>query len=243
MATGERETAEVNADFFAGGQHARDSARLDVFRLIWDAIEGEIDGAGRMLDVGNGGIFEYDTSLVEEIVAVDLFLDRLPTDAFPANVTPQTGDALDLDQPDGGFDTVLQGLLYHHLVGDRADDIIANVRRAIAEAHRVLEPGGRLIVAESCVPSWFYAVERRLYPALVRLSKTPVMRGHPPVIQLTAERVEALVAERFEVERSYRVQPGRWTTQFGVRWPMALTPAQTQIVVGRRRPAPAPSSA
>ena len=142
MATGERETAEVNADFFAGGQHARDSARLDVFRLIWDAIEGEIDGAGRMLDVGNGGIFEYDTSLVEEIVAVDLFLDRLPADAFPANVTPQTGDALDLDQPDGGFDTVLQGLLYHHLVGDRADDIIANVRRAIAEAHRVLEPGG-----------------------------------------------------------------------------------------------------
>ena len=93
------------------------------------------------------------------------------------------------------------------------------------------------------MPSWFYAVERRLYPALVRLSKTPVMRGHPPVIQLTAERVEALVAERFEVERSYRVQPGRWTTQFGVRWPMALTPAQTQIVVGRRRPAPAPSSA
>lgn len=235
MATGERDTAEVNADFFAGGQHARDSARLDVFRLIWDAIEGEISGAGRMLDIGNGGVFEYDTSLANEIVAVDLFLDRLPTETFPANVTAQTGDALDLDQPDAGFDTVLQALLYHHLVGDRADDIIVNVRRAIAEAYRVLEPGGRLVVAESCVPAWFYAVERRLYPALVWLSKTPVMRGHPPVIQLTRDRVIALVGERFEIETSYRVQPGRWTTQFGVRWPMAMTPAQTEIVVGRKR--------
>jgi SAM-dependent methyltransferase len=235
MTTGDRDTAEVNADFFAAGQHARDSARLDVFRLIWDAIEREIAGARRMLDVGNGGIFEYDTSLADQIVAVDLFLDRLPPEAFPANVTPQTGDALDLDQPDAGFDTVLQALLYHHLVGDRADDVIANVRRAIAEAHRVLEPGGRLVVAESCVPAWFYAVERRLYPALVRLARTPVLRGHPPVIQLTAQAVVALVGERFEVVNAYRVQPGRWTTQFGVRWPMALTPAQTEIVVGRKR--------
>jgi len=234
MATGDRDTAEVNADFFAGGQHARDSARLDVFRLIWDAIEGEIGGAHRMLDVGNGGIFEYDTSLAREIVAVDLFLDRLAADTFPANVTPQTGDALHLDQPDAGFDTVLQALLYHHLVGDRAEEIVANVRRAIGEAHRVLEPGGRLVVAESCVPAWFYALERRLYPALVRVSKTPALGGHPPVIQLTAELVGSLVAERFELVRSYRVRPGRWTTQFGIRWPMALTPARAHIFVGRK---------
>jgi SAM-dependent methyltransferase len=235
MPTGERDTAEVNADFFAGGQHARDSARLDVFRLIWEAIDREIGGARRMLDVGNGGVFEYDTSLADEIVAVDLFLDRLPAEAFPANVTPQTGDALDLDQPDAGFDTVLQALLYHHLVGDHANDIIVNVRRAIAEAHRVLEPSGRLVVAESCVPAWFYAIERRLYPGLVRLARTPLMHGHPPVIQLPSERVVALVAERFSIETSYRVQPGRWTTQFGVRWPMALTPAHTYIVVGRKK--------
>ena len=41
--------------------------------------------------------------------------------------------------------------------------MVANVRRAIAEAERVLEPGGRLIVAESCVPAWFYPVERALF--------------------------------------------------------------------------------
>jgi len=235
MSSPERESAAANADFFAAGQHARDSARLDVFQLIWAAIEREIAGAERMLDVGNGGIFEYDTSLVGEIVAVDLFLDRLDPATFPDNVTAQTGDALDLEQPDGSFDLVLQGLLYHHLVGARADDIDDNIRRAIAEAERVLEPGGRLVVAESCVPAWFYAIERRLYPALVALSRTRLLRGHPPVIQLPPERVRALIAERFDVSTSYRVQPGRWTTQFGVRWPMALTPAQTYVVVGRKR--------
>ena len=40
----------------------------------------------------------------------------------------------------------------------RPDDSITNIRRAIAEAARVLEPGGRLVVAESCVPRWFYAI-------------------------------------------------------------------------------------
>ena len=174
MATGERETAEVNADFFAGGQHARDSARLDVFRLIWDAIEGEIDGAGRMLDVGNGGIFEYDTSLVgRSSPSTSSSTGCRPTPSRPTSLRrPATRSTS--TSPTAGSTPYSRRLLYHHLVGDRADDIIANVRRAIAEAHRVLEPGGRLIVAESCVPSWFYAVERRLYPALVRLSKTPV---------------------------------------------------------------------
>ncbi len=187
-----------------------------------------------MLDVGNGGVFGYDTSIVGEVVAVDLFLDRLPAERFPDNVTALTGSALDLDQPDASFDTVLEALLFHHLVGAHSDDILDNVRLALAEAERVLEPGGRLIVAESCVPPWFYAVERQLFGALARLSRTPLLRGHPPVIQISFERLLSLVAERFEIENAYKVPPGKWTTQFGIRWPMALTPAQTFIVVGRR---------
>ena len=86
-------------------------------------------------------------------MAVDLFLDQLPASHFPPNVTPRRGDALDLDEPDGSYDVVLEALLYHHLVGSRPADSIANIRRAIAEAERVLRPGGRLVVAESCVPA------------------------------------------------------------------------------------------
>jgi SAM-dependent methyltransferase len=189
-----------------------------------------------LLDVGNGGVFQYDTALVEKVVAVDLFLDRLPPSHFPANVTPHAGDALDLDEPDACYDAVLESLLYHHLVGDDAEGMVSNVRRAIAEADRVLRPGGRLIVAESCVPRWFYAIEKRLLKGLVALSKTPLLGGHPPTIQIPFKLLVSLVGERLEVESAYKVPPGRWITQFGRRWPTALTPARAFVVVGRSRP-------
>jgi SAM-dependent methyltransferase len=146
------------------------------------------------------------------------------------------GDALALDQPDASFDAVLEALVYHHLVGADVEGFVANVRRAIAEAARVLVPGGRLIVAESCVPGWFYRVERVLFRPLAALARTPALGGHPAVIQLPFGLLVELVGERLEVERAYRVPAGRWTTQLGRRWPMALTPARAVIVVGRKSP-------
>jgi SAM-dependent methyltransferase len=234
MRTRDRDAAAVNADFFATGQHARDSVRLDTFQLIWAAIERELGGVERLLDVGNGGVFGYDTSAVGEIVALDLFLDRLPPSRFPANVTPRTGNALDLDEPDAHYDAVLEALLYHHLVGPGPDDMVANVQRAISEASRVLKPGGRLIVAESCVPRWFYAIEKPLFRPLVAVSRTRFLGGHPPTIQIPFGLLVSVIGARLEVVSAYKIPPGRWTTQFGRRWPTALTPARPYMVVGRK---------
>jgi SAM-dependent methyltransferase len=227
-------SAERNAEFFARDKHGRDVAELDTYRLIREAITREVSGASRLLDVGNGGVFEYDTDRVEEIVAVDLFLDQLPTDHFPGNVTPRKGDALSLDEPDAAYEVVLEALLYHHLVGTRAADSIVNIRRAIAEAERVLRPGGRLVVAESCVPPWFYAFERAMFGPLTALARTRLLGGHPAVLQLPFPLLQQLIAESLPIERAYRIPMGRWLTQFGRRWPTALTPARAVMVVARK---------
>ena len=229
-------SAERNAEFFARDKHGRDVAELDTYRLIREAITREVSGASRLLDVGNGGVFEYDTDRVEEIVAVDLFLDQLPADHFPPNVTARRGDALALDEPDGAYDMVLEALLYHHLVGTRPDDSIANIRQAVEEAARVLQPGGRLVVAESCVPRWFYAFERVMFRPLTVLARTRLLGGHPAVLQLPFDLLASLVAERLVIERAYPIPIGRWITQFGRRWPSALTPARAVIVVARKAP-------
>jgi SAM-dependent methyltransferase len=234
MAGQDATSAEQNAEFFARAKHGHDVAELDTYRLIREAVTREIAGCERLLDVGNGGVFDYDTTQVGEIVAVDLFLDQLPRSRFPANATPRKGNALNLDEPDASYDAVLEALLYHHLVGRRPDDLIANVRRAIAEAERVLRPGGRLVVAESCVPQWFYGLERVAYRGLAKLARTPLLGGHPAVLQLPFSLLRDLVAERLNIQSACRVRPGRWTTQFGRRWPMALTPARAHLVVGRK---------
>ena len=158
-------SAEQNAEFFAREKHGKDAAELDTYRLIREAITREVAGTERLLDVGNGGVFEYDTSQVGEIVAVDLFLDQLPASHFPPNVTARKGDALALDEDDGSYEMVLEALLYHHLVGTRPSDSIDNIRRALAEADRVLRPGGRLVIAESCVPPLVLRVRAGDVPA------------------------------------------------------------------------------
>jgi len=138
MAWQDANSTEQNAEFFVREKHARDVAELDTYRNIREAVTRELAGTEVLLDVGNGGVLDYDPGQVGLIVAVDLFLDQLPTSHFPPNVTPRRGDALDLDEEDRSYDVVLEALLYHHLIA-----------RAVAEAERVLRPGGRLVVAES----------------------------------------------------------------------------------------------
>ena len=227
-------SAEQNAEFFSRDKHARDVAALDTYHHIHDAVTREVTGTELLLDVGNGGVFDYDTTQVGRIVAVDLFLDQLPASQFPPNVTARRGDALALDEPDEAYEVVLEALLYHHLVGRRPGDSIRNIRGAIAEAARVLRPGGRLVVAESCVPQWFYGFERLVFRPLVTLAKTPLLGGHPAVLQIPFALLVDLVGESLEIERAYRIPKGRWLTQFGRRWPTALTPARAVMIVAHK---------
>ncbi len=224
---------ELNASFFGGDTYREQVQQLDCFRHIGTAISREVAGAGRLLDVGNGGVFAYETERVREVVAVDLFLEQLPASRFPANVTRRNGDALALEETPDSFDAVLVGFLFHHLVGSRPEDVLANIRQALAEAERVLRPGGRLIVAESCVPAWFYRVERALFRPLSAIVRAGLMR-HPATLQVTYDMLEELVGERFESTRGYPIPTGRWLSQFGHRWPSALTPARPFMVVARK---------
>ena len=73
-----------------------------------------------------------------------------------------------------------------------------------------------------------------MFRPLSLLARTPLLGGHPAVLQLPFGLLRELVAERLEIERAYRIPIGRWLTQFGRRWPAALTPARAVIVVARK---------
>jgi SAM-dependent methyltransferase len=221
-------SAEQNSRFFAGNEkYARMVAGLATYRNIREAVNESITGRKRLLDIGNGGVFDYDTELAGEIVGVDLFLDGdgLLT---PPNVTLRRGDALDLDEPDATYDGVLIVLVLHHLVSSTVDGTVANIRQAIAEARRVLEPGGKLILVESCVSARAYSLMRHLFAPLRLLAASPLM-DHPPTLQFPADEIRRHLREHFADVYVQRIPTGRVLLQFGRRWPTALTPARPYL--------------
>jgi SAM-dependent methyltransferase len=222
-----------NAEHFdANERYARQVASMETYRQIRHAIDRQIAGAQRMLDIGNGGVFDYDTSLAAQIVGVDLFLDGTPS-GLDEHITLRRGDALALEEPDASYDTVLVNSVFHHLIGKDVDLTLANIRRSVEEAHRVLQPGGRLVVMESCVSPRAFAVERHLFAPLRLLARTPLM-SHPATLQFPPETIAELIGERFAEVTVAPIPIGRWIVQFSLRWPTALTPARPHLFTARR---------
>jgi SAM-dependent methyltransferase len=214
-----------NAAFFdANERYARLVGSLDTYRAIRLVLNRELKGVRRLLDVGNGGVFDYDLGLVEQVVAVDLFLDGAGAGKH-GHVTFRFGDALALEEPDADYDLVLQNQLFHHLVGTDVDSTMANIHQAVREAHRVLESDGRLVVIESCVPASAFAIERRLFGGLRWLAQTPLM-SHPATLQFPPETIAELIRDRFGNVTVTQIPLGRWVLHFGLRWPAVLTPAR-----------------
>jgi SAM-dependent methyltransferase len=118
-------------------------------------------GGGRVLDIGAGTGRSTIMVLAERpnatVVALDLFGDSFtthfgpggrPEDRLMANLRAagvasrasiQAGDMRALPLPDESFDAVVSAYAMDHVGGDGA-------RRALAEAHRVLKPGGEFLL-------------------------------------------------------------------------------------------------
>jgi SAM-dependent methyltransferase len=222
------ESAKKNVEFFRDEyrEYKANVESIDTYAAISSAVSAKLDGIQRLLDIGNGGVFDYDTTRVGEITGLDLFLDDLPADIrLPQNVTMVQGDALDLPAGLDGFDGVVMVMLIHHLVGRNIGDCVANVRQLLSGAHRALRPGGKLVIMESCVPRWFFNLEKLLFaPTALIIEKT---MKHPPALQYPADMLEEMIGRAgfSEVERQ-NVPMGRYVLQYGVKVPTWVTPVQ-----------------
>ncbi|MGV9774665.1 ubiquinone/menaquinone biosynthesis methyltransferase [Streptosporangium sp. NPDC003464] len=114
------------------------------------AASANVPSGGSMLDIATGtgvialaALEKYPDSTIH---AVD-FSERMLTEAArkpgASAITWQYADANDLPFGDGSFDAVTHGYLLRNV-----DD----VERVLEEQYRVLKPGGRVVILETCPP-------------------------------------------------------------------------------------------
>jgi SAM-dependent methyltransferase len=223
-------TTATNSQWFNDNDHYMETqAELECYRHMQKIVEREVRGMGSVLDVGNGGFFNYDTSLAGHVTAVDLFLKDGPGPTH--NSSFRQGSFLDLPFADASFDCVLQQNVFHHVTGASVAQNHANMRRCMAEMYRCTRPGGKAVVIESTVGPLFYAFEWLVYRPVLAIKKG----GHPVTFQFTARQLIRAAADcGFRIDEFTFIPRGAFLLQFGYRWPSALTPAKPiKLVLGR----------
>ena len=109
----------------------------------------------------------------------------IDTKYMPKNIKLKIGSALDVPNDLINFDAVLLVMLIHHLIGKDVNENLENLNKCISESKKTLSSNGKIIIVESCVPKWFYFIEKLLFKSSSYLINR--LLKHPPAFQYTKE--------------------------------------------------------
>ena len=217
-----------NINFFSNNtNYQQNVSNIDTYKILYDEITNNLLNTKKLLDIGHGGSFDYDTNKVEEITGLDLD-QMIDLRSLPKNIKLEIGSALEVPQNLINFDTVLFVMLIHHLIGKDVDENLFNLDKCISESKKPLSVNGRLIIVESCVPKWFYFIEKILFKSSSYFINK--FFKHPPAFQYTKEIIlESLKKNNYRNIEYKKIKQGKFILQYGFKFPTFLTPVETII--------------
>lgn len=137
---------------------------------------------GTVLDIGNGGVFFYDTEVLEKVIAVDVAYPKQMQNT--EKITFYSGDARDLSfLGDQKVDCVLMQFLLHHVIEKTSKQTDETLLRIFAEAYKALNSEGQLIIVEPVlgpIVEFFQNAFYRFGAFVLGLFHKPMVRFYCP---------------------------------------------------------------
>jgi ubiquinone/menaquinone biosynthesis C-methylase UbiE len=229
MSTPNADNVDKTRDFFDKWDSYHETVKnIDTWKLYGEAISKHIKN-GTILDVGNGGIFNYDTSAAKKIIALDLSPNLLKNAVQAENIEYVEGNIINLNFKEPEFDQIVMDMLVHHLADKSFRITRENVLKSFKNSHRVLKNGGELIIMESCLPKFFEAAEKMFFP-LFRLATS--LLKHPVVFQWNWFSIVKMLKESgFKNVTLNEVRLGKWIIHLGFKIPTKLSPVKAFLLI------------
>lgn len=199
-----------------------------LYKNMGKIINRNVSDGDNVLDIGNGGIVNYDYKRMNRLVCADLYVSELAQKKYKDedNVDFVKGDILNLTQEESlrGYkpDVIIVQTVIHHLARGTYRDTVANVEKAIRECMEMLECGGRLVILESTVTAWFEKIERIMYP-LMQLFFRVCKFG--AVYQFSSKSLYRLISNMgLEIKESEEVELDKYVWIMNCKVSSKLTP-------------------
>ena len=64
---------QKNINFFSENKdYQKNISEIDTYKILYEEITNRLKGRKKLLDIGHGGCFDYDSRVVNEIIGLDL---------------------------------------------------------------------------------------------------------------------------------------------------------------------------
>ena len=193
---------------------------------------------GCVLDIGNGGILNYEYASLKELVCADISVSKKIEEVYKdvPNVAFIESNIMDMKNvEDSRFDAVIVQKVIHHLAENNYSTTRRNCVRAMRECVRVLKPGGILIVCESTVKRWFECMEIAFFkPMMVCCDLVKFDR----VYQYSPKSLEKLLDTELggntKLERVEDIGMGDYVLFLGRKFPSWMLPCSVTFYLVRK---------
>lgn len=209
----------------------------DLYKRTGRIINHCLMNGMEVLDIGNGGVINYNYKRLSRLVCADLEVsDRVKRKyKEQSNIKFVQADITNMhDILDNSFDAVIVQNVIHHLAESKYKNTVNNLNCAVNECLRVLKHDGKLIIMESTMKSWAYAMERVFYPIMMRLLSAI---GFDQVFQYSKTALKNTLVKIVggELIKYGNVSTGKYTIFVGRRIPTKLLPLTFSFFILEKR--------
>ncbi len=181
-----------------------------------------------MLDIGNGGILNYDYKKLNKLLCADIYISEKIKQKYQnvPNIAFAQTDIMNMKNiKDNVYDAVIVQKVIHHLAVPSYFETKKNAVRALRECIRVLKPSGKLIICESTVNGWFECLEVMFFPLMLKMCE---LMKFDKVYQYSPKSLERLIRSalkgRAKIERMQDIGVGKYVLFLGRKLPAKILP-------------------